>query len=144
MLSCGKAASDSPAVVATTEKRPSTLLDSNDHRQQGADAAMAVAQAGEAGSAMSPPVSPRANLDVKLLRAAGEEARRGPVPERAGVRGDVRGRCHRCGGGAGGRRGLLGTSAAGAAAQERGVSSATKTAAAWCLRLRWWRRTAWR
>lgn len=38
---------------------------------QGADAAMAVAQAGEAGSAMSPPVSPRANLDVKLLRAAG-------------------------------------------------------------------------
>ncbi|RCV23457.1 hypothetical protein SEVIR_5G007500v4 [Setaria viridis] len=71
VLSCGKAASDSPAVVATTEKRPSTLLDSNDHRQQGADAAMAVAQAGEAGSAMSPPVSPRANLDVKLLRAAG-------------------------------------------------------------------------
>jgi hypothetical protein len=32
---------------------------------------MAAAGAGEAGGAMSPPVSPRANLDVKLLRAAG-------------------------------------------------------------------------
>jgi hypothetical protein len=31
---------------------------------------MAAAGAGEAGGAMSPPVSPRANLDVKLLRAA--------------------------------------------------------------------------
>ncbi|OEL27571.1 VAN3-binding protein [Dichanthelium oligosanthes] len=72
VLSCGKAASDSPATVATTEQRPPTPLDS-DHRHQRADAAMAAAaaQAGEAGGARSPPVSPRANLDVKLLRAAG-------------------------------------------------------------------------
>ncbi|KAG2585988.1 hypothetical protein PVAP13_5NG003700 [Panicum virgatum] len=68
VLSCGKAASDSPAAVATTEQRPTPPLDS-DHRRQRADAA---AQAGEAGGAMSPPVSPRANLDVKvqLLRGA--------------------------------------------------------------------------
>ena len=62
VLSCGKAASDSPAAAAATaEQRPTPPLDS-DHRHQ----------AGEAGGAMSPPVSPRANLDVKvqLLRGA--------------------------------------------------------------------------
>ncbi|KAG2594658.1 VAN3-binding protein-like isoform X2 [Panicum virgatum] len=60
VLSCGKAASDSPAAAAATaEQRPTPPLDS-DHRHQ----------AGEAGGAMSPPVSPRANLDVKVLRGA--------------------------------------------------------------------------
>ncbi|XP_062189048.1 VAN3-binding protein [Phragmites australis] len=67
-----KAASDAPAsvAVATTEQRPP--LDSHQHEQR-ADAAMAAAaQASEAGGALSSPVSPRANLDVKLLRAAGK------------------------------------------------------------------------
>ncbi|CAO2205046.1 unnamed protein product [Urochloa humidicola] len=73
VLSCGKAASDSPAVVAATEQRSLA----SDHRHQVKDksdqtaAAAAAAPAGEAGGAMSPPVSPRANLDIKLLRAAG-------------------------------------------------------------------------
>ncbi|KAF8643698.1 hypothetical protein HU200_066761 [Digitaria exilis] len=68
VLSCGKASSDSPAAVATMEQRPRTPAAGDHHHQQRADA---VAQAGEAGGAMSPPVSPRANLDVKLLRGAG-------------------------------------------------------------------------
>ncbi|CAL4952554.1 unnamed protein product [Urochloa decumbens] len=77
VLSCGKASSDSPAVVATTEQRsPTTPLASDHCCHQVKDksdqmAAAAAAAAGEAGGAMSPPVSPRANLDVKLLRAAG-------------------------------------------------------------------------
>ncbi|KAL5226848.1 hypothetical protein ABZP36_015113 [Zizania latifolia] len=37
---------------------------------QRADSSIVAAQAGKAGFAMSPPISPRANLDVKLLRAA--------------------------------------------------------------------------
>ncbi|KAF0917352.1 hypothetical protein E2562_017525 [Oryza meyeriana var. granulata] len=37
----------------------------------------ASSMAGEAGGAMSPPISPRANLDVKLLRAAAAAAGRG-------------------------------------------------------------------
>ncbi|CAO2194330.1 unnamed protein product [Urochloa humidicola] len=76
VLSCGKASSDSPAVVVatTTEQRsPATPL-ATDHCRQVKDVPdQMAAQAGEAGGAMSgsPPVSPRANLDVKLLRAAG-------------------------------------------------------------------------
>ncbi|CAO2186330.1 unnamed protein product [Urochloa humidicola] len=73
VLSCGKTSSDSPAVVATTteQRSPPTPL-ATDHRRQVKDVPdQMAAQAGEAGGAMSPPVSPRANLDVKLLRAAG-------------------------------------------------------------------------
>ncbi|CAO2199710.1 unnamed protein product [Urochloa humidicola] len=74
VLSCGKTSSDSPAVVATTteQRSPPTPL-ATDHRRQVKDVPdQMAAQAGEAGGAMSPPVSPRANLDVKLLRAAGK------------------------------------------------------------------------
>ncbi|EES02193.1 hypothetical protein BDA96_03G007900 [Sorghum bicolor] len=74
VLSCGKAASDSPPAVATstTEQWPAPPppLGSDHHQhqyQQRADAAMAAGV--EAGGGMSPPISPRA--DVKLLRAAG-------------------------------------------------------------------------
>ncbi|KAL6627013.1 hypothetical protein ACP70R_030739 [Stipagrostis hirtigluma subsp. patula] len=74
-----KADHDAPSAIATAEQRPQPPLDSDRVAAcclQSAEAPMAAAAAaaaaqGEAGGAMSPPVSPRANLDVKLLRAAG-------------------------------------------------------------------------
>ncbi|CAO2175209.1 unnamed protein product [Urochloa humidicola] len=72
VLSCGKASSDSPSVVAATEQRSPPTPFASDHRRQVKDVPdQMAAQAGEGGGAMSPPVSPRANLDVKLLRTAG-------------------------------------------------------------------------
>ncbi|TVU04004.1 hypothetical protein EJB05_50420, partial [Eragrostis curvula] len=66
-----KATSDAPAAVATTEQRFPPPLNGDHHEQRG-NAAMAAVQAGEAVGAMSPPASPRANLDVKMLRASGK------------------------------------------------------------------------
>ncbi|KAL6850221.1 hypothetical protein ACP4OV_020848 [Aristida adscensionis] len=61
-----KADSDIPAAAVAA------AAEHNDrHQEYAAMAAAAAAQGGDGGGAMSPPVSPRANLDVKLLRAAG-------------------------------------------------------------------------
>ncbi|KAK3159644.1 hypothetical protein QOZ80_1BG0049270 [Eleusine coracana subsp. coracana] len=67
-----KPTSDAPVAVTTpTEQRSPPTLSSDHQEQQRASAAMAL-QSGETVGAMSPPVSPRANLDVKQVRGAGK------------------------------------------------------------------------